>query len=86
MLHDNKSDKNISKKNLEIQIPNEDSENKDINEIPEKEKIELDKIPEPKTQAMIDRETRLQEIRIKYLQLDKGKKAKKKIYIFQRKK
>ena len=74
MLHDNNSGKNISKKNLEIQIPNEDSENKDINEIPEKEKIELDKIPEPKTQAMIDRETRLQEIRIKYLQLDKGKK------------
>ena len=66
--------KNASKKNLEITIPNDDSENKEINEIPEKEKIELDKLPEQKSQAMIDRETRLQEIRIKYLQLDKQKK------------
>ena len=42
--------------------------------IPEKEKIELEEIPEENKIKSIERETRLQEIRIKYLQLEKKKK------------
>ena len=44
--------------------------------IPEKEKIELEEIPEENKIKSIERETRLQEIRIKYLQLEKKKRRK----------